>query len=55
MSLPDRGLADTPVISVQKSNLEARLELASVLEDMGRKSEALDLVSDGELRSSDPY
>lgn len=31
------------------TNTEAKLELASVLEDLGRKSEALEIVAEGEL------
>lgn len=33
---------------MDKTNTEARLELASVLEDMGKKSEALEVVAEGE-------
>jgi general transcription factor 3C polypeptide 3 (transcription factor C subunit 4) len=36
------------VVDVQPENLEARLKLANVLEDMGQRSEALEMVSEGE-------
>lgn len=39
-------VADSAVTESQKTNSEALLALAGVLEDMGRKAEALDIVSD---------
>lgn len=37
---------DFAVAEVQPHNSEARLEMAAVLEDLGRKNEALEIVSD---------
>lgn len=38
------------VVEASPANVEARLELASVLEDMGKRTEALEIVSEGKLR-----
>jgi hypothetical protein len=38
------------VVEVKPDHLEAKLRLANVLEDMGQKTEALELVSEGELK-----
>ena len=40
-----------PVISVDENNLEARLRYAQVLEDVGRKAEALEVITEGQLCS----
>ena len=39
------------VTSVDHDNLEAKLRMANVLEDMGRKTEALEIVSEGASES----
>lgn len=37
------------VVSADPENLEVKLRMATVLEDMGRRAEALEMVSEGEL------
>lgn len=36
------------VVSADPENLEVKLRMATVLEDMGRRAEALEMVSEGE-------
>jgi general transcription factor 3C polypeptide 3 (transcription factor C subunit 4) len=40
----------TQVVGQEPNNSEARLRLANVLDDMGQKAEALEIVSEGKLR-----
>lgn len=46
MSYPKLSCTDNIVVSVRPDNLDARLKLASVLEELGQKSEALEIVSE---------